>query len=193
MLQRLSIIDRVRNILITPRTEWLVIERESASVVGLYKNYIAILAVIPALASFGNRVLFLQLGIFSSLLSALTLYVLSLIAAYATALLINWLAPNFGGFQNQIQAFKVVAYSFTASWVADAGLLFPVIGTLTSIAGSIYSYYLLSMGMPLLMQSSVRKAPNYILVVVLFSIVLNFINNNISNSIHSIYRGYGLF
>ena len=47
-----KLIDRVKNILLTPKTEWPVIAGESATVPDLYKNYIVVLAAIPAVLGF---------------------------------------------------------------------------------------------------------------------------------------------
>ena len=47
-----KLIDRVKNILLTPKTEWPVIAGESTTVPDLYKNYIVVLAAIPAVFGF---------------------------------------------------------------------------------------------------------------------------------------------
>ena len=47
-----KIIARVKAILMTPKTEWPVIAAEPATVPDLYKNYIVVLAAIPAVAGF---------------------------------------------------------------------------------------------------------------------------------------------
>ena len=47
-----KLIARVKNILLTPKTEWPVIAAEPDTVQGLYKNYIMILAAIPAVIAF---------------------------------------------------------------------------------------------------------------------------------------------
>ncbi|MGD9584811.1 MAG: YIP1 family protein, partial [Lysobacterales bacterium] len=46
------LIERVRNILLAPNTEWPVIASESTTTSQMYTNYILILAAIPALAGF---------------------------------------------------------------------------------------------------------------------------------------------
>ena len=47
-----KLMARVKAILITPKTEWPVIAAEPETVAGLYKNYILILAAIPAVFGF---------------------------------------------------------------------------------------------------------------------------------------------
>lgn len=44
---------------------------------------------------------------------------------YILALIIDALAPTFNGVRNQIQAFKVAAYSFTASALAGVFQILP--------------------------------------------------------------------
>ena len=47
-----KLIARVKNILLTPKTEWPVIAGETESVQSLYLNYILVLAAIPAVFGF---------------------------------------------------------------------------------------------------------------------------------------------
>ena len=45
----MNLVDRVKNILLQPKEEWLAIDRESHTVQGLYTGYVLILAAIPVL------------------------------------------------------------------------------------------------------------------------------------------------
>jgi hypothetical protein len=47
-----KLVDRVKAILLTPQTEWPVIAREEGDTASLFTQYVAILALIPALAGF---------------------------------------------------------------------------------------------------------------------------------------------
>ena len=47
----MSLIDRVKNIILAPKTEWPVIDCEPGDVVYIFTNYVAILAAIPAICS----------------------------------------------------------------------------------------------------------------------------------------------
>jgi hypothetical protein len=84
---------------------------------------------------------------------------------------IDKLAPTFNGVSNQIQAFKVAAYSLTAAWIAGIFSLIPALSIL-SILG-VYSLYLLYLGLPVLMKSPPEKALGYTVVVILCAIVLS--------------------
>ena len=50
----------------------------------------------------------------TALSSAILQYLLSLASVFVLALIIDALAPTFGGTKNQVQALKVAAYSNTA-------------------------------------------------------------------------------
>ena len=59
---------------------------------------------------------------------AVVQYGLSLAMVYVLALVIEALAPNFGGERDKTKAFKVAAYSYTPGWVAGVEPLFVVGG-----------------------------------------------------------------
>jgi Yip1 domain len=178
-----KIIERVKAILTTPRTEWPVAAAEPASVGGLYAGYIAIVAALPAIASFikGSLIGYGGFGItirtpFTLGIVAMVLgYVLSLVMTYVVALIINALAPTFGGQKNQVQALKTIAYAWTAYWIASIGTIVPWLGWLIGIAGGVYSIYLLYLGLPHTMKCPPDKAAGYTAVSVVIAIVLGWI------------------
>ena len=102
--------------------------------------------------------------------SAIVTYLMTLGGVYVLALIIDALAPNFGGTANQVQALKVAAYSSTASWVAGIFGLIPALGWL-GILG-LYSLYLLYLGLPILMKAPPEKAAGYTGVVIIAAILL---------------------
>jgi hypothetical protein len=176
----MALVDRVKNIILTPKTEWEVIDAEPATVGDLYKGYIIPLAAIGPIAQaigfsvFGMPVPFLgtyRTPVGAAVTSAVITYVLMLIGVYVLALIIDALAPTFGGTRSQIQALKVAAYSYTPAWVAAIFGLIPVLSWL-SILG-IYSLYLLYLGLPVLMKTPKEKALPYTAVVIIVAIVLS--------------------
>lgn len=175
----MALVDRVKNILLTPKTEWEVIDAEPTTVADLYKGYIIPLAAIGPVAQaigsavFGYTVPFLgtyRTPVGSAITGAIVTYVLTLAMVYVLALLIDALAPTFNGTKNQIQALKVAAYSLTASWLAGIFAIIPMLGIL-GILG-LYSLYLLYLGLPVLMKSPKEKALAYTAVVIIAGIVL---------------------
>jgi len=93
-----------------------------------------------------------------------------LVGVYVNALIIDALAPSFGGTKNNVKAFKVAAYSATAAWLAGIFGIIPMLAIL-SIVG-LYSLYLLYLGLPRLMGVSEDKAIGYTVVVVIAWIVV---------------------
>jgi hypothetical protein len=178
----MNFIERVENILATPKTEWLVIAAESTTVPDVYRGYIAILAASSIVAGFikGSLIgygffITVRHSIPSGLTQAIISFVLSLAAVYVMALIIDALAPTFGGQKNLVQALKTTAYALTASWIASIGVIVPWIGLLIFFAGGIYSIYLLYLGLPATMKCPPEKAVDYTAVSVICAIVLGWI------------------
>jgi len=171
----MNIVDRVKNILLKPKEEWPVIAGETTSTAELYTNYIIPLAAIPAAASFvGLSLVGLpfvgRLSMMTGLSIMVTQFVLALVGVFVLSLVIDFLAPNFGGEKNQAQALKVAAYSMTAAWLAGIFHILPMLGIL-SILG-LYSFYLLYLGLPVLMKVPADKAVLYTVVVIVAGIII---------------------
>jgi hypothetical protein len=183
----MSLVDRVKGILLAPRKEWPVIEAESATTASIFTGYIIPLAAIPAIAGFigwsliGGSVLgvSIRVPISTGITGAVVRYVLSLVACYVLALIIDALAPSFGGTKNSIQALKVAAYSSTAGWVAGIFTILPALSVLGLLG--LYSLYLLYLGLPVLMKAPQEKAVGYTVVVIICAIVLFVVVGAITN------------
>ena len=195
-----NVVARVKSILLTPRSEWPLIAAEPQTVGGLYAGYIVILAAIPAAVHFlsysviGVSVPFLgsyRVGITSAVTTAVVSYVLSLVGIYILALIVDALAPTFGGEKNQVQALKVVAYSYTASWIASIIGIIPGLGLLAALAGAIYGIYLLNMGLPFAMKCPQDRAAGYTAVTVVVAIVVGFVLGMAINGVGRYGYGYG--
>ena len=165
----MNLIERVKAILVSPKTEWTVIDSESGDATFLLTNYVAILAAVPAVASFlGYSVIGLPIG--RSLLFAIFTYVVYCAAWYIEGYVIDWLAPRFGAQRSLASALKVSAYSSTAAWLSGIFQLIPALGIL-GIFG-LYSLYLLWIGLPALMKSPREKTLGYTAAVVVVMIIV---------------------
>lgn len=170
---RAQLIERVKNILFTPRAEWQRIDQEPASIAGIYFRHVLPLAAIPPIATLIGSLVFgvstlgmtYRPSVASALTSALVQYGLTLTGVFVLGLVINWLAPKFGGSADKVRAFKVAAYSATAAWVAGVFNILPGLSFLTILG--LYSLYLLYRGLPLLMRAPKEKALAYTGVIVL--------------------------
>jgi hypothetical protein len=161
----MALVDRVKNILLSPKTEWPVIAGEAATVPSIYTGYVVILAAIGPIAMAIRGGL---LGATAALIS----YGVGLAVTYLLALIVDALAPTFGGEKNFIQSLKLTAYSYTASWVAGIFHLIPGIGGVVGLIAMVYAFYTFYLGVPVLKKCPADKAVAYTLVVVVCGIVL---------------------
>lgn len=169
----MNLVDRVKNILMTPKTEWPVIDAETTDVKSMYMNYIMILAAIPAIAGVIGMLFISFAG--WAVGYAIVQYILTLIMVYIVALIIDALAPTFGGRKSQISALKLVAYAATAGWVASVAMVIPVLGAIIALIGSLYGIYLLYLGLPVMMKCPQEKVIPYLVVTIVIWILLSWV------------------
>jgi hypothetical protein len=173
----MNLVERVKAILLQPKSEWPVIENEPGDAGYLYSNYVAIVAAIPPVCAFiGTSIIGFgpfRVGIFSGLIRAVIMYVLTLAGVFVMAFIIDFLAGVFGGRKNFDNAMRVSAYAPTAAWVAGVFNLIPALALL-SIVG-LYSLYLLHTGIAALMKPPADKAVIYTIVAIVCVIVIWFV------------------
>lgn len=173
-----SLIERAKNILMRPKEEWAVIAAEPATIGDIYRNYVVILAAIGPIAMaiglllMGNGWFHFPVGFVIG--QAILSYLLGLAGVYVLALIIEGLAPNFGGVKDRLAAFKLAAYSMTAVWLAGIFAIIPLLGIL-GIIGLIYTLYLLWQGLPVLMKSPADRTSVYGASVIVAYIVVYFV------------------
>ena len=102
----MSLMERAKNIVLQPKTEWPVIDAEQTSTGALYTGYIIPLAAIGPIAQiigwsvFGMSLPFVgtfRIPIGYALRTGVITYVASLLGTFVLALSIYALAPTFGG------------------------------------------------------------------------------------------------
>lgn len=173
-----GLVDRVKNILMTPKTEWPRIDAEPATVGGLYTGYIMILAAIgPVAGLLGAQLL---MGAYRPAMSFLVAtavlgYVMTLVSVFVFALIIDALAASFGGTKNNIKALQTAAYASTAVWIASILQIVPMLGLIAVLVGMAYAAYLLYLGLGVMMKVPADKAVGYTVVVIVAYIVLYFV------------------
>lgn len=192
----MDIVSRAKNICLTPTTEWPVIAAETTPPATLITEYVVPLAAIGAVAGFvGGSIIGVGLGflggsvrtpIVVGLTLAVVSFVMAIVGCFIVAFIVNALAPSFGGEKNFIRSLQLVAYSFTAAWVAGIFHLLPVVGSLLALAAAIYSLYTFYLGAPILKRCSQEKAVAYTIVVVLCAIVLGSV---LSYVVFSVFMG----
>jgi hypothetical protein len=177
----MDLVARVQNIILRPKEEWLKIKDESADIKTLFTSYAAILAAIPAIASFigmsfiGRRIPFLgwyRMGIGRGIVYAILSYIFSLAAVAIVGFVIKALAPTFNSTPNPVQAMKVAVYSFTPAWVAGILDIIPALSPLVILA-SLYGLYILYLGLAApLLDTPREKVIGYFIVSLVVAIVI---------------------
>jgi hypothetical protein len=168
----MDLVERVKAILLTPKSEWLVIEREPGDPAYLFMNYVAILAAIPAVCGFIGLSLVGIVSIGSGLVFAIVSYLLAFVFVYVLGLIIDALAPTFEAHKNPSNALKLAVYSMTPGWVAGILLLIPIsVLSILGLIADLYGLYLLWVGLPLLMKAPEEKAVVYTAATAICAIV----------------------
>jgi hypothetical protein len=175
-----KLIERVKGIVLSPKTEWEKIAAETTDVKSLYIGYAMILAAIPAICGFIGSTLIgvslpivgtIRTGVGAALVQLVLGYVLGLAVIYVVSLIVTALAPTFDGQKDPIQALKLVIYSSTPVWLAGVFSLVPLLGVLGIIAG-LYGLYLLYIGLTPLMKNPQEKSIGYTALIIVCYIVL---------------------
>lgn len=188
-----GLVDRAKAILLKPKEEWAVIDREPASIGGIFVGYAVILAAITPVCQFIGGQIFgfgafgfsYRPSLVGSLASAIAQYLFSLIGLFVLAFIINFLAPKFGGQQDKVKAFKVAAYAATAGWLSGVFALVPALSVLGLLG--LYSLYLLYLGLPALMKAPQDKAIPYTVVTIIAAAVLFIIAGAVAAPIGKIF------
>ena len=170
----MNAVARVKAILIDPAAAWRGFEKDIGDPAYLLSRYIAVLALIPALSSFVGATLIgvvapsgtiLRTDLIGGLFGAIFSYAASCAIVVLLGLIIDLLAPRFGGRRDFEDAFKLAVYSFTPLWLAGIFLLLP--GLRFLLLTGVYGIYLFWLGAPRLAKVPEQQAANFTLVIVI--------------------------
>lgn len=185
-------IQRIKDILFKPKETWPQIKAEATGIGQVFTGYAMILAALPAVfgllgftlvgQSFGPITGFFRIPFTYALVWAVVWYVLILVALYVEGLVINALAPSFGSKQNLVNAYKLAVYSSTPMFVAGILNIVPALGILVFLI-SLYSFFLLYIGMPVMMETPKEKHVGYYVVTLIVMLIIYFIVGGISSAV----------
>lgn len=172
----MNLIERVKNILITPKTEWEVINGETDTTQSLLMGYVLPLAIVAAVGSLLKGLLFAGVfGLKFFIISAVISFIASMVAFYVSVIIVDMLAPSFGSERNMGKSAQLVAYSGTPSYIGGLLSFIPVIGWLVTLAAWAYGIYLMYLGIGPLKKTPEDKKVIYMIVAFLIMIVLYFV------------------
>ena len=172
-----GMIGRIQRLMLKPKDEWPAIDAEPMTVQGILLGWVAPLAAIgPAARLIQGQVFPMSVfgvtwrpPLIGAIVTAVLTWALAIASTYVWALIIDALAPSFGGTKNQISALKAAAFSGTAAWICGIFGILPLLGIL-GILG-LYSVYLFWVGGPILMKVPQDKAPGFIIVSIIVGAV----------------------
>jgi len=174
-----DIINRVKQIVLDPKSTWEIIKTEETSVKDLLLKFVLPLSLIPALASLiGYGFIGLNTGIYGNMSSiecgashAINIFVTTFIGILFSAWVISLLAPKFGTILSMDKAVKLVAYSYAPSLLAGVFYLIPALSVL-AVIGGIYSLYVLYLGFKPITNVNEEHKSNYFLISILSTIIV---------------------
>jgi len=189
----MNLVERAKNIIMTPKTEWSVIAAEEPNVTQILTGYVIPLALIPAVASvIGYGVIGSGMG--TSLTWGIGMGIISFVSTvlgvYLTAFVVDFLAPNFGSQKNFGRSMQLVAYAYTPAWVAGILNIVPAIGVIAALAG-LYGLYLMYLGFPHTMKTPEDKVIVYLIVAIVALLVIYMILGAILTAIVFAVLGVG--
>jgi len=165
-------LQRVINILLKPKTEWLVIENEKPDRMKLITRYAMLLAIIPALCSFISYGFILADYTLSyAIIIAILRFVVSLGIIYLATYISEYLAPSFEAGKDFDRSFQLVCFAYTPGWVFFILALIPHFDFLAIFLGFGYMTYLLYTGIPVIKKTPEDKSLGYSILMVIASFV----------------------
>jgi hypothetical protein len=174
----MRLVERAKNMIVTPKTEWDAVALDATPTKALITGYVLPLAAVAALAAFIGLVFVgmgpIRIGFAAGLTGLVFNIVMAVAMVFVLGFIIDALAPTFGGQKDMNRAVKVAAYSYTPVWIVGILSIIPALGLLGIIA-AIYAVYLLYLGLPRLMKAPQDKAAGYTAVVVVVAIVVGIV------------------
>jgi hypothetical protein len=172
-----------------PKAEWTRIAGETTEPMKVFTTYALPLLLIGPIAQLIGGQVFGYNAIIAtyrptlgySLTMAVTAFVMAVVQLFVIAFVANFLSKQFGGTESFPAAFRLVAYSMTAAWLAGVFGIVPMLAIL-SIVG-LYSFYLFYLGATPLMGVPEDKAVVYTVVTVVVVIIVYFVFAAITGAI----------
>lgn len=192
----MNLIERVKNILISPKTEWDKIALQPQPMGTVITTYVIPLVLIGAVATFIgygfigiNYGLFKMAGVEWGLRMACVQLISALLGVVITAYIVDALAPSFGSEKNIDKSTQLVAYGYTPAFVGAIFNIFPAIAIIGSLL-ALYGIYVMYLGFTPLKKTPEDKRVPYFIVTIIILIVLYFVLGLILGSLLSTRLGY---
>jgi len=159
-----TLLNRIKNILIHPKDEWLAIKDEPATHREIFK-YAASLAAIPPVAAMAGSILFnrniresaLAFSISSLMMTNMIWYGMYILNVVITGMIIAAILSTADSRWSGLRGFTIAAYSFTPLSLAGFSAVMPYLGW-TLYPAILYGIYLIYLGITRLAEIPKKKA-----------------------------------
>ncbi len=193
----MNLIQRAKNIIINPKTEWLVIEAEPQTLSAVITSYVVPFALAGAVAAFigygfigvGSG-LFRFSGIGWGIKMAAIQLISAIVGVVVTAYVVNALAPSFSSTKNINRSAQLVAYGYTPALIGSLLSIVPALAWLGALFG-FYGIYIMYLGLGPLKNTPDDKKVIYLVVTIVVLVVVYAVLGMILGSVlgTSLYSG----
>lgn len=178
----MNIIDRAKNIITQPKTEWETIRAEDVSAKDTIISYALPLILVGALATVigigivGYSIPFVgQIRSFSwGIHNGLVQLIGGIAGIFISGYVIDMLAPNFQSEKNLNKSIRLVVFAYTPAWVCGVFNVIPALALL-GLIGAIYGLVLLYQGMPVMKNTPESQRVSYFVVSLIAIIVVSIV------------------
>ncbi|MFZ1800272.1 MAG: Yip1 family protein [Chitinophagaceae bacterium] len=175
----MNLINRAKNMLLTPKTEWQVVSLEQPVNNEIIMGYLVPFVLLGALAAFIGYGLvgfsFLGFNTAWGIYNAILRIILGIGSVFVTAFVLDALAPSFGSQKDFGRSLQLVVYASTPSLVAGLFAFLPLLSILVALAGAVYTIYLWYLGLGPIKNTPEDKKVVYLLVTYAVLLVAYFI------------------
>ncbi len=185
----MNLIERIKNIIITPKTEWEKISGEDQSLSSVLTTYVVPLALVGAICTFiGYGFIGIDYGFFRmkgmewGLKMAIVQVISAVIGVVITTFVVDALAPSFGSEKNINKSAQLVAYGYTPAFLGALFSIFPVIAFIGSLFG-LYGIYLMYLGLGPIKKTPEDKKVIYLIIIIVALIIVYLVLGLILGSI----------
>lgn len=186
-----ALIEMIKQLILKPKQTWQDIQSDSLTTQDILKKYLILAVSIPAAATFvgrwivGIRIPFYgvhRLSFFASLFTAVLEYSLILIGIWGAGKVIQFLAEKFESSTHEINAYKLIVFSFLPYLAAGIIYLIPSLGTLVALMG-LYCLFIFYLGIPVIMETPEERVLPFSIVSILVVLIIYFIISVITGTI----------
>jgi len=172
----MNLVERAKNIIITPKTEWEKVAAEEPNVQQIMVGYVLPLALIPAISSILGGLIFtpfgLGFGLATGLGTAIVFIISIMVVVLLSAILVDAFATSFGSEKNFARSLQLISYSITPALVIGILLFIPVLGWFLYSAGFAYGIYILYLGFGPIKKTPEDKKLVYLIVSIVVQLIV---------------------